>query len=160
LSGSLDGNGQSTAYTYSANGNVTQILVKANDGTVTSKLDYSYDGNGRPIAELSLDGRWSYAYDAAGQLIHAIVVSTNASIANQDLTYVYDAAGNRTQTIFNGVTHNYTTNGLNQYTAVDGTTYDYDADGNLISETQNGVATEYTYNSLVDKIARKSPRRL
>ena len=79
----------------------------------------------------SLDGTWTYTYDTAGQLTNAVFASTNASIANQNLTYEYDAAGNRTETIFNGAVNNYTTNGLNQYTASDGTTYDYDADGNL-----------------------------
>ncbi len=51
------------------------------------------------------------------------------------------------ETIFNGAVNDYTTNGLNQYTASDGTTYDYDADGNLVSVTQDGATTTYTYNS-------------
>ena len=40
----------------------------------------------------------------------------DSSIPAQDLTYVYDALGNRIQTIDNGVTTEYTTNNMNQYT--------------------------------------------
>src|SRR5262249_25800022 len=71
----------------------------------------------------------------------------NSSIPNQDLSYVYDAAGNRTQTIFNGAVTNYATNGLNEYTSADGTIYAYDADGNLISAAANGQTTTYAYNA-------------
>ena len=45
----------------------------------------------------------------------AIFTSTNLSILSQNITYDYDAAGNRTKTVVNGVTENYSTNNLNQY---------------------------------------------
>jgi RHS repeat-associated protein len=157
LAGSRDGNGQSTNYQYDGNGNLTQILIKAADETIISELNYSYDADGRPVTVTSLDGIWTYTYDAAGQLTHAVFVSTNASIANQDLTYEYDATGNRSATIFNGAVNNYTTNGLNQYTATDGTAYSYDADGNLVSKSQNGATTTYTYNSLNQLTAVTGP---
>ena len=155
--GSLDGNGQTTSFSYDADGNVTQILTKAADGAITSQLDYTYDADGRPVTATSLDGTWTYTYDAMGQLTNAVFASSNSSIPNQNLTYEYDAAGNRTEIIFNGAVNDYTTNGLNQYTASDGTTYDYDADGNLVSMTQNGVTTTYTYNSQNQLIAESGP---
>jgi len=77
LVGSLDGNGQTTSYTYDADGNVTQILTKAADGTVTSQLNYTYNADGHPIAATSLDGTWTYTYDASGQLTNAVFASTN-----------------------------------------------------------------------------------
>ncbi len=158
LAGSLDGNGQTTSYLYDGDGNVTRILTKAADGTtITSQLDYTYDADGHPVTATSLDGAWTYSYDAAGQLIYAVFASINPSIPDQDLTYEYDAAGNRIQTIFNGAVSDYSTNGLNQYTSVDGTTYSYDADGNLVSMTQGGVTTEYTYNSQNQLIAITRP---
>jgi RHS repeat-associated protein len=92
-----------------------------------------------------------------GELTSAVFVSTNPSIPDQNLTYEYDAAGNRTETIFNGAVNNYATNGLNQYTASNGTTYSYDADGNLVSRTQNGATTTYTYNSQNQLIAETGP---
>ena len=53
----------------------------------------------------------------------------------QAITYGYDAMGNRTTVTQNGVTTAYTTNDLNQYTAVGGTSYSYDKDGNLTVTT-------------------------
>ena len=52
---------------------------------------------------------------------------------NQDLQYVYDLAGNRTETIINGVTTTYVTNNMNQYTQIGSANLTYDADGNLIA---------------------------
>ena len=151
------GNGASTSYSYDGLGNVTQIQTEAADGSVTSQLNYTYDVNSRPVTVTSLDGTWTYGRDAQGELTHAVFASTNPSIANQDLTYVYDAAGNRTETIFNGAVNNYTTNGLNQYIASDGTTYSYDADGNLVSMTQGGQTTTYNYNSQNELLSETGP---
>ncbi len=157
LTGANMGNGASTFYSYDALGNVTEIQTKAADGSVTSQLDYTYNAGSQPVTETSLDGTWTYTYDAAGQITNAVFASTNASIASQNLTYVYDAAGNRTETIFNGAVTDYTTNGLNQYTSADGTTYDYDADGNLVSKTSGGQTTTYSYNSQNQLISETGP---
>ncbi len=152
-----NGNGASTLYTYDSLGNVTQIETVAADGSLTSQLDYTYDVDSRPITATSLDGTWTYTYDAAGQLTHAVLTSTNASVASQDLTYTYDPAGNRTQTIFNGAVSNYTTNNLNQYTSTNGTTYGYDADGNLISKSAGGQTWNYSYNAENKLVSETGP---
>ena len=67
--------------------------------------------------------------------------------------------GNRTQTIINGVTTNYTTNNLNEYTSTvrRTTTYKYDADGNLISQTDASGTTTYGYDSLNRLVSVTSP---
>jgi RHS repeat-associated protein len=99
---------------------------------------------GRRSSETSNQGTWSYSYDASGQLVGANFASSNpAAISNQSRQYVYDAAGNRISTLVNGVATSYSSNGLNQYTAVGGAGYSYDADGNLLSD---GVRS-YVYNS-------------
>ena len=95
----------------------------------------------------TLDGTWSYTYDLAGQLTGAVFASTNPDIESQDLTYVYDAAGNRTQTIVNGLTENYTTNNLNQYQSAGTTTYNYDLDGNLVGiDGESEFSASFTYD--------------
>src|SRR5262249_36575766 len=71
-----------------------------------------------------------------------------AVIPNEDLQYVYDAAGNRVRTVSNGVTTDYVTNNLNQYTHVGTATLAYDLDGNLISRTDGSSTTTYAYNAL------------
>ena len=140
------GNGASTVYSHDAKGNLTEIKTLATDGSTTSKIDYTFDMDDRIVTATSGDGTWTYSYDANNQLAHAVFASNNASIASQDLTYHYDAAGNRNQTVFNGATTNYATNNLNQYTSIDGTTFSYDANGNLLTKVSSGNTKSYTYN--------------
>ncbi|MEB3295577.1 MAG: RHS repeat-associated core domain-containing protein [Synechococcales bacterium] len=109
-------------------------------------FEYTYDNLGRQTTAKTPDGTWSYTYDTTGQLTGANFVSTNAQIPNQSLSYVYDAAGNRTRTVINGVTTDYASNNLNQYTTVGTATYRYDADGNLISVVDGTKSWTYTYN--------------
>ncbi|HEY4233761.1 MAG TPA: RHS repeat-associated core domain-containing protein, partial [Lacipirellulaceae bacterium] len=141
------GNGTYVTYSYDAAGDLLDLVNYAPDGSVNSRFDYSYDSLGRRITEGTVDGNWTYSYDAIGELTHAVFVSTNPSVVNQDLAYVYDAAGNRTETIINGVTTNYTVNNLNEYTQVGDTAYMYDADGNMISTTDPTGTTTYAYNA-------------
>ena len=89
----------------------------------------------------TLDGTFSYGYDALGQL---------TSVTYPDghiVTYDYDEVGNRIRVTDNGVETEYTTNDLNQYTQVGDVTYAFDADGNMISQTENGVTTTYSYDA-------------
>src|SRR5262249_12081919 len=119
------------------------------DGPVNSRFDYTYDDLGRMSTETTADGAWTYTYDADGQLTHAVFASNNpAVLPNQDLQYFYDAAGNRTPTIINGVATNYTVNDRNEYTQVGTASYTYDADGNLTSTTDGGVSTTYSFDDM------------
>ncbi|MGD1919851.1 MAG: hypothetical protein ACFCAD_13750 [Pleurocapsa sp.] len=141
-----NGNGTTTSYSYDLAGQLISLVNAQADGTVNSRFDYTYDNLGRRTEVDTLDGTWNYTYDLSGQLTGAVFASTNPNIDSQDLTYVYDAAGNRTQTIVNGVTENYSTNNLNQYQSAGTTTYSYDLDGNLTSKTEGGQTWTYSYN--------------
>ena len=169
-----NGNGTYTTYTYDAAGQLTSLVNFAPDDSINSRYDYSYDELGQQIGATTLDGEWTYSYDAIGQLVGAVFASTNPDIPDQDLTYVYDAAGNRVRTVVNGETTEYSANNLNQYETVGDVVYDYDQDGNLISKTEgdnvwtyeynnenrlvkvikaDGVETEYEYDALGNRIA-------
>jgi len=139
-------NGIYTTYAYDAAGQMISLVNYNVDGSILSRFDYTYDSRGRRISMDTLDGTWTYEYDDTGQLIHAVLTSTNPAIPNQDLGYVYDALGNRIYTIENGVTTEYTVNNMNQYTRVGDTTYSFDADGNLVREVSPGGTNTYTYN--------------
>lgn len=141
-----NGNGTYTSYSYDLAGQLISLVNAQSDGTVNSRFDYTYDNLGRRTEVDTLDGTWSYTYDLSGQLTGAVFASTNPDIESQDLTYVYDAAGNRTQTIVNGVTENYSTNNLNQYQSAGTTNYSYDLDGNLTSKTEGSKTWTYSYN--------------
>jgi RHS repeat-associated protein len=140
------GNGIYTTYEYDAASQLLHLVNYYADGTMLSRFDYAYDSRGRHTAMNTSYGLWTYEYDDLGQLTHAVLDSTDPDIPDQDLQYVYDALGNRIRTIENGVTTEYTTNNMNQYTRVGDTTYVFDADGNLIQEIAPGGTTTYTYN--------------
>jgi len=140
------GNGTYTVYTYDGAGQTKSIVNSAPDGSVNSRFDYTYDALGRRTGMGTIDGDWTYSYDLTGQLSHAVFVSTNPDIPSQDLSYEYDAVGNRVRTIENGVTTDYVTNALNQYTSSGDTNYRYDLDGNLIEETGLFGTNQYAYD--------------
>ncbi len=141
------GNGVYTTYAYDAAGQLLNLVNYKSDATILSRFDYTYDSRGRRTSMGTQDGTWTYEYDDIGQLTHAVFAPAAGSPAPaQNLRYIYDAMGNRVQTVENGVTTNYTTNSLNQYTQVGNTTYIFDADGNLIRETSPSGATVYSYD--------------
>jgi len=163
------GNGTYTTCGYDAAGQILYLNNHAPNGTTNSRFDYTYDSRGRRRTMSTVDGEWSYEYDATGQLIHAVFVSSNAQIPHQDLRYNYDALGNRTSTTLNGVATTYAANLLNQYSSVGGTNYQYDADGNLtfdgvrnyrydvknrlIRVTGPGEVTQYEYDAFGSRAA-------
>src|SRR5205823_307030 len=105
------GNGTYTTYAYDLAGNLLHLINFAPDKSVNSRFDYTYDNLGFRIGMTTLDGTWTYQYDPARELTHAGFTSINKSVMpDQDLQYIYDLAGNRVQTIINGVTTHYVTN--------------------------------------------------
>ena len=140
------GNGTSTTYSYDAAGNVTQILDYAADGSVTGNFTYTYDAYSRPIVVATLDGTWMYGYNAGSELTSAVFNSTNSAIPDQNLSYTYDAAGNRINTVANGAASIYSTNGLDEYVLANGSSFTYDADGNLTSETDGTDQWTFSYD--------------
>jgi len=147
LSRQDNGNGTYTNTSYDVAGQVLSIANHAPGGAVNSRFDYTYDVLGRRVSMTTIDGAWTYGYDPTGQLTSAVFTPVSGSpVPAQNLQYVYDALGNRIRTIENGVTTNYTTNNLNQYTNVGGDTLVYDADGNLISRSGPSGDATYTYD--------------
>ncbi len=158
------GNDTYATYQYDKAGDLLHLVNHAPrpspgvNGPVNSEFDYTYDALGRATTETTSDGQWVYSYDTAGQLTHAVFTPGGSStLPPQDLQYTYDAAGNRTQTIINGVTTAYTVNNVNEYTQVGGTSYTYDADGNLATSTTAGVTTTYAFNQVNQLTGITSP---
>jgi len=148
--------GTEMTYSYDAQGN----LISTTDPTGTTTL--AYDSHDDLLQITYPDGTFlQYSYDAIGELTHAVFASTNPSVVpNEDLQYLYDAAGNRTQTIINGVTTDYVTNNLNQYTSIGNETLTYDPDGNLISTTEGSQTSTYTFNDLNQRRLQHTRRGL
>jgi RHS repeat-associated protein len=142
------GNGTFTTYEYDDDGQLLHLVHHAPDESVSSRFDYVYDALGRRTSMATLDGAWTYEYDALGQMTRAVFASTNPAVPDQDLQYDYDAAGNRIRAVENGQNEAHTTNIRNQYTAVGTAAYSYDADGNLVARSDGGQTESYTYNDL------------
>jgi RHS repeat-associated protein len=135
------GNGTYTTYEYDPAGQLLHLVNHAPDGTVNSRFDYEYDDSGRRTTMTTLEGRTSYEYDLTGQLTKVTLPDGRV------IQYQYDAAGNRLSVTDNGVTMDYVTNDLNQYTDVGTAHFTYDADGNLITKQDGNQYSIFTYNA-------------
>ncbi|HUY33447.1 MAG TPA: DUF4214 domain-containing protein [Pirellulales bacterium] len=145
------GNNAATKYTYDGDNNVLSIDNLAADGSTQSSYVYTYNSQNLPVTMTTSTGKFTYGYDADGQLVSVETPS------GQTMTYRYDAAGNRVAVVASGQTNSYTTNNLNEYTQVGNTTYQYDTNGDLISSTNSGGMTTYRYNVLGQLTSVVSP---
>jgi RHS repeat-associated protein len=153
-----NGNHTYTTYQYDLAGQLLHLVNFAPDNSVSSRFDCTYDLLGHVATATTLDGMWTYTYDAAGRLTHAVFASNNpGSLPNQDLRYSYDNAGNRTSTVIDGVTTDYVTNNLNEYTSIGTAALFYDANGSLIKKTDGGATTTYAYDQEHQLVGVTSP---
>ncbi len=160
-----------TAYTYDANGNLL-TRTDPNDH-VTS---YAYDAANRLTSmTLPLSRQWTYAYDADGNRISQVDANGNAtptpgdgttsytydragrlsaidySDSTPDVTFTYDAAGNRTQTTDGAGTQTYAYDNVNRLASVtraaDTFSYVYDLAGNITRRTYpDATVVDYGYD--------------
>lgn len=133
-------------------------LLRENSATIAS---YSYNAAGKRSA---FNGgiSTSYGYDVSGRLSGLTNNPAVNTAYNNNWTFAYNPASQITQTTRSNdsfawtgainVDRNYTTNGINQYTAAGTASFGYDNNGNL---TSDGTST-YNYdieNRLVTRVA-------
>ena len=94
------------------------------------------DKDQRTAASYAVGGAWSYSYDEKSQV-------TGATGSNTTFSYAYDGIGNRLTAAEGSDTWSYTSNLLNQYTAINSDQPTYDADGNMLT---TGDGWLYTWN--------------
>jgi RHS repeat-associated protein len=134
-------------YTYDNANRLTTIT----QGTPTVTLAYD-DADRRTSLTLPNTNSIVYAYTAASELTSLTYKQGGTTIG--DLTYTYDAAGNRIKTggsfARSGLPPALTTvsyNANNQQTTFGTNTITYDLNGNLATVTDAGVTTTYTWNA-------------
>jgi len=165
-----NGNGTYSTYSYNDYDEVTAIEHYSKDGTLTGFNRYTYNTDNLVATKETSEGTWSYSYDKVGQLTSAVLKDTSNNVLRSE-NYTYDAMGNRTKSVIDGVTTTYTYNNMNQIVSANGFAYKYDADGNLLEDekrsytwtTDNRVASEtdkatgqtwtYTYDALGNRIS-------
>jgi RHS repeat-associated protein len=130
----------STTYDYDSAGQLLSLTNRNFSGTVLSFFNYAYDDRGRRYSMDTHFGKWTYRYDDLGQLTNAALFSTDPRVPRQNITYGYDALGNRLWTLENGIQRDYQPNRLNQYERVGHIQIYFDADGNTTNEV-GGVDT-------------------
>ena len=137
---------------YDAAGNLTQLAY--NNGVTTN---YTYNNRGllsriqSPVLDLQ------YAYDNVGNIIGINnevysfdglnrLHTANKPANNYQASYQYDAVGNRTEQVEDGITTIYTYSPVNALTTSTGATYTWDARGNLVGKVQGADTWSYTFD--------------
>ncbi len=164
-----DPNGRVLEYTYDSRGREVQSrqdgfivnyaydavgrLERLTDSSGALIASYTYDSIGRLLRQDDGNGTFtSYAYDAAGQLLHLLNFAPGGAV-NSRFDYTYDSLGRRTSmTTLDGTT-NYGYDNTGRLTSVvlpsgRAMTYGYDAEGNRTTVTDNGATTSYQTNNL------------
>ena len=149
--------GSRAAYAYDAASRVTQLVnAKSSSVTITSHA-YSYDAAGSPVGMTEANGDvLTCTYDALNRLSREQRSGANA----YDMTYTYDAVGNRATKVAGGATTTYTYDAANELTLEDAagtlTTYSYDENGNTLAWNAAGSITTMTWG-YEDEMSTVSP---
>ena len=140
-------NGLTASWQYDANNQLLQVRNATPTNTI-SRYDYVYDAAGRRISvsksgsAFTQDDLIAYGYNTRSELTNAVAA------VDSDYRYAYDFddIGNRESSSERGTNSVYTSNNLNQYTAVDDFTPQFDDDGNqTLVKTATGIWS-VTYN--------------
>ena len=155
INGFADYQGQ--GFWYDAAGNLTKMQYNNGTNNIGIITQYQYNNRGllsriqSPVLDLQ------YVYDTVGNItgINNEVYSydglnrlhtANKPANNYQATYQYDAVGNRTEQVEDGITTIYTHSPVNALTTSTGTTYTWDARGNLVGKVQGSNTWVYTYD--------------
>ncbi len=124
-------NGVTTTWSYEPH---RDLVTRLANGTI-STFDYvnnaigNRTGMARGGSAFTTPDIISYGYDSRGEVTSA---QSNQN-SNYNYAYSFDPIGNRITSNLAGTAYNYTSNFLNQYTAVNTETPTYDADGNMLT---------------------------
>jgi RHS repeat-associated protein len=149
-------NGTSTSYSYNANDWLISLTANPNEYI---KYTYSYDGVGNILTvELGHrpDHSISYEYDSNNQLTKfkkGFLINGSIQSPSKEISYTYDALGNRINIYEDGIPTTYTVNNMNQYvnsTGGQSQIFSYDDNGNLLSNGQSGFT--YNYKNAISTI--------
>jgi len=139
--------GINVLYSYDAASRLTNITYQ---GTVTNRIDYSYDEAGNRVGRASSLS----PYNLPSAVSTSFYNEANQQLVFGPYTMLYDANGNLTNLLFSGSSpytnsllwsaRNQLTNMLGAVTA----SFIYDGLGRRVSRTVNGAGQQYTYDGL------------
>jgi RHS repeat-associated protein len=136
-------NGAYSTHSYNNRDFTTEVAHRKSDDSPIDSFSYTYDSVGNPTALTENNGgSVSFSYDNFYQLTADTRTGNNA----YNITYEYDAVGNRSRMVKDGNTTNYTYDNMNRMTAAGSATFSYDANGNTTSKTEGSDTTTYEYD--------------
>ena len=147
-------NGVVETHVFDEAGRETRVRQRTASGTLFSSFISVYDNLNQRTQVSERDGSvTTYSYDADGQLLSETRTGTHPYA----IAYAYNAVGNRTSHVENGLTTTYTYDACNalvsqrtrnssKVTVSQGTTQ-CDANGNVTAQTQDGQTTTYLWNT-------------
>ncbi|MGH9115837.1 MAG: hypothetical protein ACRDWW_08415, partial [Acidimicrobiales bacterium] len=105
--------GSVATYSYNADGQLTHVALPDGSGPT-----YGYDAFGRLVTADDASAGTTFTYLPGGQTASQVVTFNGTGQAPANLSYAYDAAGNRTSVAGPAGTTGYTYNALNELTTV------------------------------------------
>ncbi len=146
--------GDTTQTNYS--NDLVSSVVKMPENETTS---WSYDGFGRVISQALPNGTvTTYGYDSLDRVNSVVHRKSDSTVISSE-AYQYDANGNLSFKIVDGVRTDYTYDSIDQLVgeASPGRTvsYTYDGNGNRLSRIINGSTETYSYDA-GDKLLSRS----
>jgi len=160
--------GATASYTYTGfRGEVARIHHETSTPTTLVDLQYGYDANhDRTFERYGGSGQpgEAFEYDQARRLTTAWMGSTDVTAPSSNsytkkIVYTMDDDGNRDSVAVTPygqgtTTTNYTSNTLNQYTAVGGASPTHDDNGNLTGD--GTLSFEYDYRNQIVRVKQSS----
>jgi RHS repeat-associated protein len=140
-------NGVVTNYTYDLLDRLTSVTQSLGSAPPFESFVYTLNPSGKRLSVVEIDGRkTNWTYDDDYRLIRETVTSGGGTILS-DVSFTYDAVGNRTSLSSNGATITYNYNATDQLTSYASVTLSYDARGNLAQVNDPATdVTSYTYD--------------
>jgi RHS repeat-associated protein len=139
-------NGLVSISAYDGLNRVTSITTQDANENILSSYVYGLDVTGRRSALTEHTGRTStFTYDDVYRLTQESIV--DATNGDHNSSYVYDATGNRTQSIINGIATAYVYDANDRLLSQGALTYTYDEQGNMLTESDGVTNKTYTYNA-------------
>ncbi len=147
-------NGTRTDRTFDLRNRPTLIAHKDASNAVLASFANTYSGAGRRTRTVEAGGAAEdFGYDSMGRLTSHTRGGANAFVH----TYAYDAVGNRTQRVRDGVPTNYSYDVNDRLMTEGGNSYAYDANGNVVSRSNGASITQYGYDAFNRMVTVAAP---
>ena len=151
-------NGVVESHSFDAAGRESLVEYRNASGMLLSSFASTYDDAGNRVSVSESDGSiTTYGYDLDDQLVSEARTGTHPYL----ISYAYDALGNRTSKVENGVATTYVYGAANrllsEQTGASVTTYAYDALGQCTQQNQDGAVTLYGWNELGQMVSVTAP---